>query len=319
MTTASTLIAVPLLSTARAAVETDRQVRRLYAVAYTVSRIGRLLTNPNATADRVTYATTRIARAVAAARRLLAVPGVADHEETREAMGRIEAAERRLTAPETRLLVIANAAREAADEAADDRCLLLYRDIEQRSRYLVRASNRGRWNRHEYDACTALQHQATQYRLISTAEHAARQDEPGLPSLPAYIERKAAARATIRARCAPGIRCERSPCLTYGAVWVEYGGARWFLCESCIPAENADLLARGFDPGIRLVPGGLPTRARFSVRLYNGTGKGGKTVDCDNAQEAQFVAETERPFNNTGYQIQVRHESRPTVRPSAGT
>ncbi|MFD6471615.1 hypothetical protein [Streptomyces goshikiensis] len=39
--------------------------------------------------------------------------------------------------------------------------------------------------------------------------------------------------------------------------------------------------------------------------LYNGSGRGGQEVSCDTAQEAQFVAETMRPFNNTGHHIRV--------------
>ncbi|MGP4004891.1 hypothetical protein [Streptomyces sp. 8N706] len=45
---------------ARTAAETDRHVRRLYGLAYTVRPIGDMLANPNTTADTLAYATARI-------------------------------------------------------------------------------------------------------------------------------------------------------------------------------------------------------------------------------------------------------------------
>ncbi|MGP4004819.1 hypothetical protein ACTWQE_33745, partial [Streptomyces sp. 8N706] len=122
---------------------------------------------------------------------------------------------------------------------------------------------------------------------------------------PAHLAREAADRAAVRARCADGIRCARPSCLTYGAVWVDHPADRRFLCTGCIPAENADLHQRGFTPRVQPVPGGVPQDARYIVRLYNATGRGAHTIQCHTPHKAQFVAETERPFNNTGYEIRI--------------
>ncbi|MFE0778061.1 hypothetical protein [Streptomyces sp. NPDC058861] len=103
---------------ARTARETDQQVRRLYHLAYRIAPIGRILTKPDATADHVAYATTRIPRASAAAARLLTRPGVADHEETPYALSFLTTAERALTAPSTHLLKTANTACAAATAAS---------------------------------------------------------------------------------------------------------------------------------------------------------------------------------------------------------
>ncbi|MER6409454.1 hypothetical protein ABT269_39780 [Streptomyces viridosporus] len=310
---------------ARAAAETDRQVRRLYRLAYRVHSIGNTLADPDATAGTVARATARIPRALSAAKRLLALPGVADHDETPYALGFVHAAERRLTDPATRLLTVANAARAAAARAAadgDDLRVVVFRDIEERSRHLVGAargepvSGRRGWTRQDRTASDTLQRQAAQWGLTAgTDGRPPGPAGPGHPPVPARLAREAADRAATRARCAPGIRCERPACPAYGALWVEHGGRRWFVCARCLPAENADLRARGFRPDAKPVPGGVPEGARFSVRLYNAAGRGARAVECGTAQEAQFIAETERPFNNTGYEISVRYASRPSARP----
>lgn len=49
------------------------------------------------------------------------------------------------------------------------------------------------------------------------------------------------------------------------------------------------------------VLGGVPPHARYRVTLDNGSGPGRRTVTCMTPQEAQFNAETVRPFNNTRY------------------
>jgi hypothetical protein len=292
---------------ARAARETDRQVRRLYHLAYRVAPIGRILTNPNATAGDVAYATTRIPRAAAAAARLLTRPGVADHLETPYALSFLNTAERALTAPSTQLLKTANTARAAAAAALatnDELRYVLFRDIEDRCRYLVDAANSG-WTRHEHMANEAVLDLAARWGLAPDAR-IPRSADVGQPPVPAYIAQEVARRAEIRARCAAGIRCTRTTCLAYGAVWTHDGtGQGPFLCPGCIPAVNAESAARGFTPTLRAVPGGVPAGARYSVTFYNGSGPGRRTVTCMTAQEAQFAAETVRPFNNTGYTIHV--------------
>jgi hypothetical protein len=62
-------------SAALAAAETDRQVRRLYSLAYAVNPLRGMLANPKASPATVAYASTRIRRALSAAARLLAIPG----------------------------------------------------------------------------------------------------------------------------------------------------------------------------------------------------------------------------------------------------
>ncbi|MEV5009250.1 hypothetical protein [Streptomyces sp. NPDC055692] len=138
---------------------------------------------------------------------------------------------------------------------------------------------------------------------------AANGDSPDLLAPAAYPEvgveltRQAVARAA--ARCSAGIRCTEPSCLTYGAVKVTLSGA--WLCVGCIPVVNAHLAARGFGP-CTIQP--LPDDARYRVRLFNATGRGASTVTCDTPQRAQFIAETERPFNNTGYEIWVSRPRR---------
>ncbi|KNE83295.1 hypothetical protein AB0B04_19005 [Streptomyces xinghaiensis] len=289
---------------ARAAREADRQVRRLYHLAYRVAPIGRILTNPDATADDIAYATTRIPRASAAAARLLTRPGVAEHPETPYALSFLTTAEHALTAPSTQLLKTANAARAAAAAAStnnDDLRCVLFGDIEDRCRYLVAAAPGG-WTRHEHAASEAVLDLAARWGLSLSPRPA----DDYQPSVPAYIAREVARRAGIRARCAAGIRCTRTTCLAYGAVWTHDGtGQGPFLCSGCIPAANAERAARGFAPTLRAVPGGVPAGARYSVTFYNGSGSGRRTVSCTTPQEAQFTAETVRPFNNTGYTIHV--------------
>ncbi|MFH8257557.1 hypothetical protein [Streptomyces roseolus] len=290
---------------ARAAQETDRQVLRLYHVAYRIAPIGHILTNPHATADDIAYAITRIPRASAAAARLLALPGVADHEETPYALSFLTTAERALTAPSTQLLKTANTARAAATAAAanhDDLRYVLFSDIEDRCRQLVDAVHTG-WTRHEHAGSKAVLDLAARWGLSPDAPPA---DGDQQPPVPAHIAQEAARRAEIRARCAAGIRCTRTTCLAYGAVWTHDGTDQGpFLCPGCIPAANAERAARGFAPTLKAVPGGVPAGARYSVTLYNGTGPGRRTVTCLSPQEAQFTAETVRPFNNTGYTIHV--------------
>ncbi|MFJ5635013.1 hypothetical protein ACIQF5_20540 [Streptomyces goshikiensis] len=293
---------------ARAAQETDRQVRRLYRVAYRTAAIGRILTNPHATAVDVASATTRIRRALAAAARLLTRPGVAEHLETPYARSFLTTAERALTAPTTQLLKAANAARAAAAASAnnDDLLYVLFSDIEDRCRYLVdAASSRTGWTRHDHAANKAVLDLAARWGL-SAETYVPRQADDVQPPIPAHIAQEVARRAEIRTRCAAGIRCTRTTCLAYGAVWTQDGiGQGPFLCTGCIPAANAERTARGFAPTLQAVPGGVPADARYSVTLYNGSGSGRRTVTCPTPQEAQFTAETVRPFNNTGYTIHV--------------
>ncbi|MEU7031599.1 hypothetical protein AB0A60_33490 [Streptomyces sp. NPDC046275] len=290
---------------ARAAQETDRQVLRLYHVAYRIAPIGRILTNPNATADDIADAITRIPRASAAAARLLTLPGVADHEETPYALSFLTIAERALTAPSTQLLKTANTARAAATAALannDDLRYVLFSDIEDRCRYLVDAVHTG-WTRHDHAISEAVLDLAARWGLSPDAQPA---DDDQQPPVPAHIAQEAARRAEIRARCAAGIRCALTTCLAYGAVWTHDGtGQGPFLCPGCIPAANAERAARGFAPTLKAVPGGVPAHARYSVTLYNGSGPDRRTVTCMTPQEAQFTAETVRPFNNTGYTIHV--------------
>ncbi|MER5615962.1 hypothetical protein [Streptomyces sp. NPDC002215] len=268
---------------ARTARETDRQVRRLYHLAHRIAPIGRILTNPNATADDIAYATARIPRALAAASRLLTRPGVADHLEAPYALSFLTTAERALTAPSTQLLKTANTARAAAAAAS---------------------ANSG-WTRHEHVASEAVLGLAARWGL-SPAAHIPHPTADDQPPVPAYIAHEVARRTEIRARCTAGIRCTRTTCLAYGAVWTHNGtGQGPFLCPGCIPAANADRVARRFAPTLQTVPGGVPAGARYSVTLYNGSGPGRRTVTCETPQEAQFTAETVRPFNNTGYTIQI--------------
>ncbi|WP_327309789.1 hypothetical protein OG730_41640 (plasmid) [Streptomyces sp. NBC_01298] len=293
---------------ARAAEETGRQVRRLYNIAYRVAPIGHLLASPDATTNDVAYATARIPRAVSAAARILALPGVADHAETPYARSFINAAERTLKGTSTRLLITANGARAAAAQAAherDDLRSVLFTDIEQRCRNLV-ARPRDRRDRADREASDSVLALAAQWGLHHGGPGASNRAISGEPAVPHYVAHEVARRAEIRARCTAGIRCTRNACLEYGAVWAEDStGAHVFLCLSCIPVENADRVARGFAPTIRPVPDGVPASARYVVFLYNGSGRGGEEVSCDTAQEAQFVAETMRPFNNTGHHIRV--------------
>ena len=301
---------MPHATTAAAAAETDRQVGRLYNVAYRIHPISHILTNPDATGDGVAYATARIPRALSAARRLLALPGVADHEETPYARSFLRAAERHLNAPSTTLLRIAAAARtaaELADAADDDLRVVVFRDIEERCRYLVntavpeRALGRRGWTSRDRAASDSLQQWAAQWGLTNPA------DTPGptasAPTVPAELSRQAADRAATRTRCAAGIRCTEPNCLTYGALKVTFLPSTW-LCTNCIPAVNARLAANGFAPDA-VQPAPIPDNARYFVDLYNAIGKGFRSVECFSPQRAQFIAETERPFNNTGYTIWV--------------
>lgn len=290
---------------ARVAAETERQVRRLYNVAYRVAPIGHLLASPDATTSHVAYATTRIPRALSAAARILALPGVAEHPETPYARSFISAAERALKGTGTRLLITANFARAATIQAVDDKDDLrtvLFTDIEQRCRNLVHRPQDRQTTEHR-EASDAVLALAAQWGLHPGGPQ---QAVSGDPVVPRHVAHEVARRAEIRARCTAGIRCTRTACLAYDAIWAEDGtGSHIFLCHSCIPAENADRAARGFAPTVRPVPEGVPDSARYIVFLYNGSGRGGKEVSCDTAQEAQFVAETMRPFNNTGHHIRV--------------
>ncbi|MFJ5951359.1 hypothetical protein [Streptomyces noursei] len=299
------------------AAELDRQVHRLYNIARRARTIAAILANPQATGDGVEYASARIPRALSAARRLLALPGVADHEETPYAVSFLTAAERQLNAPSAGLLRIAAAARRAAaraDAADDDFGVVVFRDTEERCRLLVEAAvvepvlGRRGWSARDRAASDALQQQAACWGLAKGAD-SARATEPSLadfaPAASAYLSQQAAARAAARTRCTAGIRCTESTCLSYGAVKVTYLVDSW-LCADCIKAANTRLTAEGRAPDtVRPIPEGTPESGRYIVTLYNGTGKGARSVECSNPQRAQFIAETERPFNNTGYTIRV--------------
>ncbi|MFI1701423.1 hypothetical protein ACH419_36460 [Streptomyces bobili] len=310
---------MPHATTAATAAETDRQVRRLYHLAYRIHRIANLLANPQATGDGVAYATTRIPRALSAARRLLTLPGVAEHDETPYALSFLTAAERQLNAPPTTLLRIAAAARTAAahaDAADDDLRVVVFRDIEERCRYLVNTAmpepalgRRGLTTR-DRAASDTLQQWAAQWGLTQPADtpnptaSAPPRTEP-VPTVPAELSRQATDRAAARARCAAGIRCTEPDCLTYGALKVTFLPSAW-LCTTCIPAVNKRLAANGYAPdAVQPDPAGTPKSARYFVTLYNAIGKGSRSVQCSSPQRAQFIAETERPFNNTGYTICV--------------
>ncbi|MDF3303254.1 hypothetical protein [Streptomyces tropicalis] len=286
---------MPALSTLPTAAELDRQAHRLYAVARRARTIAYILANPQATGDGVAYASARIPRAMSAAHRLLAFPGVADHEETPYALSFLKAAVGQLNAPSTRLLRIAATARQAAaraDDADDDLRVVVFHEIEERCRFLVDAAavepvlGRRGWTDRERQASDALQEQAARWGLTEAAE-----------------------RAAARARCAAGIRCSEPTCLAYGAVKVTYLVDSW-LCADCIKAANTRLNPEGHAPDpVRPVPGGTPESGRYTVTLYNAIGKGARSVKCSTPQRAQFIAETVRPFNNTGYTI---HVSAPT-------
>ncbi|MET7490196.1 hypothetical protein [Streptomyces sp. NPDC005538] len=305
------------VSTLPTAAELDRQVHRLYAIARRARTVAGILAHPQATGDGVEYATSRILRARSAARRLLALPGVADHEETPYALSFLTAAERQLNAPSTGLLRIAAAARKAADRADaadDDFRVVAFRDIEERCRLLVDAAvlepvlGRRGWNARDRAASDALQQQAARWGLTKDAD-SARRAAPSLAAfaqaVSAHLSQQAAARAAARTRCAAGIRCTESTCLAYGAVKVTYLVDSW-LCADCIKAANTRLTAEGRVPDtVRPVPGGTPENGRYTVRLYNAIGRGARSVECSSPQRAQFIAETERPFNNTGYTIQL--------------
>ncbi|MGP4004890.1 hypothetical protein [Streptomyces sp. 8N706] len=101
---------------------------------------------------------------MSAAKRLLALPGVADHEATPYALSFLNAAERRLNAPGTQLLAVANAARAAAaqaDATDDDLRVVMFGDIERTCRHLVELARHG-WSRRDRAASEAIQHRAMQ-------------------------------------------------------------------------------------------------------------------------------------------------------------
>ncbi|MFI5864563.1 hypothetical protein [Streptomyces sp. NPDC051546] len=298
------------LSPLATAAELDRQVLRLYAVARRARTLAGILAHPQATGDGVDYAVARIPRAMSAARRLLALPGVADHEETPEALSCLTAAERQLTAPSTRLLRIAAAARQAAahaDAVDDDLRVVVFRDIEERCRVLVDAATvepvlglRG-WSPRDRTASDALQQQAAQWQLTKEGDRA----RLTTTTVSTYLCHQTAERAAARTRCNTGIRCTGSACLAYGAVKVTYLVDSW-LCADCSKNANNQLTAAGRAPDtIRPLPEGTPERGRYIVTLHNATGRGSRSVECSSPQRAQFVAETERPFNNTAYTIRV--------------
>ncbi|MGW3928717.1 hypothetical protein ACWECC_11505 [Streptomyces microflavus] len=310
-------VSTPSLSAA----ETDRQVRRLYDLAHRVRPIAHILAHPQATGDGVDYASARIRRALSAARRLLTLPGVAEHEEAPHALSSLTAAERQLNAPTTTLLRIAAAAQEAAaraDAADDDLRVVVFRDIEERCRSLVDTavvapiSGRRGWSARDRAANETLQQRSALWGLTERDDSGAAlppQPEQVLRE-PAELSWQAAERAAARARCAAGIRCTEQTCLTYGAVKVTFPVGAW-LCAACIRVVDTRLTANGYAPGtVQPSPGGTPERGRYTVRLYNATGKGSRTVECSSPQRAQFIAETERPFNNTGYTIWISAEPR---------
>ncbi|MEU5239684.1 hypothetical protein ACH4UR_25515 [Streptomyces lydicus] len=305
-------------TTRTSATELDRQVRRLYRLAYHANRRRRTLTNPNASAHAVTAAITRLARVLAAAERLLTMPGVAEHEETPYARSFLTAAERQLNAPSTRLLLIADAAHQAAahaDTADNDLHVIVFRDIEQHCRHLVDTAHvepvlgRRGWPRRDHAASDHLQQQAAQWGLTSHTEHPTMPPHQPTdhPAVPTHLVRQAAERAAARARCAAGIRCTECH-RTYGAVQVNLPGT--WLCTDCIPTVNARLTARGYAPHVRPIDGGTPQHGPYTVHVWNGSGRGGVSLHCDTPQRAQFLAETERPFNNTGYTIYLADRTR---------
>ncbi|MGC5264103.1 hypothetical protein ACPXCO_24095 [Streptomyces cyaneofuscatus] len=303
------------------AAETNRQVLRLYALAHRVGPIASILAHPQATGDGVDYASVRIRRALSAARRLLALPGVAEHEETPYALSFLTAAERQLNAPTTTLLRIAAAAHKAAaraDAADDDLRVVAFRDIEERCRSLVDTavvapiSGRRGWSARDRAANETLQQHSALWGLTGRDDSGAVLPPPTEQVLreSAELSRRAAERAAARARCAAGIRCTEQTCLSYGAVKVTFLADAW-LCAACIRAVDTRLTAGGYAPGtVQPSPEGTPERGRYAVRLYNATGKGSRTVECSSPQRAQFIAETERPFNNTGYTIWISAEPR---------
>lgn len=300
---------MPQTSFLSTADETDRQVLRLYHLAHRVSPIAGILAHPQATGYGVDHATARISRALSAARRLLTLPGVAEHEETPYALSFLTAAERQMNAPSTTLLRIAAAAREAAaraDATDDDLQVVVFRDIEERCRHLVEAAmveprlGRRGWSDHDRATNDALQQLAAHWGLSESDI-----DLEPTPAVATRLVGEARERAAARARCTEGIRCTETTCLAYGALKVTFLPDAW-LCAKCIRAANARLSANGYAPDIvQPVPGGTPEHGPYVVRLYNVIGKGSRTVDCPTPQRAQFIAETERPFNNTAYTIWI--------------
>ncbi|MFJ5819413.1 hypothetical protein ACIQGT_36805 [Streptomyces sp. NPDC093108] len=251
---------------------------------------------------------------------LSGLPGVAEHEETPYARSFLTAAERQLNAPSTTLLRIAATAKQAAaraDDSNDDLRVVVFRDIEERCRYLVDAAvvepvlGRRGWSGRDRAANHTLQQWAAKWGLNEPADgaalppHAERE-----PAVPAEQRRQAVVRTAARARCAAGIRCTERNCLTYGAVKVTFLAGAW-LCPDCIRAMNTRLTAAGYAPDtVQPAPGGTPERGRYMVRLYNATGKGSRSVETTSPQRAQFIAETERPYNNTDYEIWLPAEPR---------
>ncbi|MER5638290.1 hypothetical protein ABT095_15175 [Kitasatospora sp. NPDC002227] len=99
---------------ARTAAEIDRDVWRLYHLAYAANRLApKVLANPGHRGS-VRDAQVRARAADALAKRLLARPGVAEHDETPYARGLLRAAVDKLTGPRGDLSALAEAAGRAA-------------------------------------------------------------------------------------------------------------------------------------------------------------------------------------------------------------
>lgn len=130
-------------------------------------------------------------------------------------------------------------------------------------------------------------------------------DHAGLdPDATPYERFQAGQLDAARARCT-GIRCTHCH-HSYEAIWTDGGSGPRFLCEPCLPLTAEKYAARSFRVTYTPVPGGVPDGARYMVRLYNGTGRGGKRIVCRRPEDAQIVAETVRPYNNTGAEIWVK-------------
>jgi hypothetical protein len=190
--------------------------------------------------------------------------------------------------------------------------VIAYRDIEERCRSLVDAARfapvlgRQGWSRHDRAASDRIQQWAAQLGIHPAAEGTMLPPETPLSPVSRDWTRQAAARAAARARCAEGIRCTECH-QTYGAIRVTLPGA--WLCANCIPLVKARVAARGYSPDI-VQPDPVPGAARYIVSLFKATGHGAQAIDCDTPQRAQFIAETEHPFNNTEYDIWVPAQPR---------
>lgn len=152
------------------------------------------------------------------------------------------------------------------------------------------------------------------YRAALTVLRAAGIPEPAHggfgPEANVYTRQAVALDEAAYSKCEAGVRCENCFVAYLVAVWVDHPAGRKFLCPRCIDRENARLAGdqHGYvygDEPVKAVPGGVPDGARYEVHLYNGTGRGSRKVVCRRPQDAQYVALTERPWNNTAAGISV--------------